>query len=142
MENLSRLALGVNQFTGMVPSSSYNISSITLLSLSYNQFHGSLPTYIASALPYLQDIQLASNHFTGPLPVSLSNISSLTASNKFTGNVPWNLGHLKQLQVLDINANSLGRGDANDLSFLSSVVNCTTLKVHDLSDNYFRKRKE
>ncbi|KAJ8451234.1 hypothetical protein Cgig2_014006 [Carnegiea gigantea] len=141
MKNLSKLGLGSNLLSGMVPSSIYNLSSIAVLSLGQNQLHGSLPTNIASAFPYLQILQLDSNLFTGPLPLTLSNISSLTiidlSGNEFTRKVPWNLEHLKDLRTLHLRNNSLGSGDADDLSFLGSLVNYSNLEILSLGSNYF-----
>ncbi|XP_021739689.1 probable LRR receptor-like serine/threonine-protein kinase At3g47570 [Chenopodium quinoa] len=141
LKNLSFIAFGSNHLTGMVPPSIYNLSYLTVLSFHYNQLHGSLPTNIASTLPRLSILNLGGNQFSGPLPVSLSNLSSLTRlelrKNRFKGKVSMNLRRLKHLQTLLINHNHLGSGDADDLKFVASLVNCSELTVLDVSSNYF-----
>lgn len=82
---------------------------------------------------------LAGNRFTGSIPYSISNASKLEhldfAKNFFTGSIPVNLGRLKNLTLLNFAVNNLGTEGGDDLSFLSSLVNCTHLKVLSLSKN-------
>uniref|UniRef100_A0A803MEK2 non-specific serine/threonine protein kinase n=1 Tax=Chenopodium quinoa TaxID=63459 RepID=A0A803MEK2_CHEQI len=141
LKNLSFIAFGSNHLTGMVPPSIYNLSYLTVLSFHYNQLHGSLPTNIASTLPRLSVLNLAGNQFSGPLPVSLSNLSGLTRlelrKNRFKGKVSMNLRRVKHLQTLLINHNHLGSGDADDLKFVASLVNCSELTALDVGSNYF-----
>ena len=61
----------------MVPSSIYNNSSLTILSLGGNQLHGSIPNNLGLSLPYLQLLELSRNQFIGAIPTSLTSISEL-----------------------------------------------------------------
>nr|DAD23968.1 TPA_asm: hypothetical protein HUJ06_025431 [Nelumbo nucifera] len=146
-ESLSRLtrlrflALGANELTGIVPPSLYNLSSISTFSLVANHLQGNLPMDIGFTLPDLQVLNIGGNQFTGTVPVSLSNLSKLEfldiKQNNFTGKVSLNFGRLSGLSWLALSENQLGSGHANDLSFVTTLVNCTSLKVLSLDGNNF-----
>ncbi|KAI3853505.1 hypothetical protein MKX03_017236 [Papaver bracteatum] len=106
-----------------------------------NQLHGSIPSDIGFTLPNLSYFSVAVNNFTGTIPSSFSNMSKLEkfqlGTNNFVGSVPIKLGNLKSLKVLRLRENNLGSGQANDLNFLDSLVNCTNLKVIKVSYNNF-----
>ncbi|XP_026417612.1 receptor kinase-like protein Xa21 [Papaver somniferum] len=131
LTSLKYLDLTSNRLSGTVPSSVYNISSLTSLSFMFNQLHGTIPYDIGFTLPNLIDFSIGRNNFTGPIPGSFSNMSRLERLqlqvNNLVGSVPYNLGKLKNLIVLQIGKNNLGNGQADDLNFLSSLVNCTSL---------------
>ncbi|KAL6146178.1 hypothetical protein ACLB2K_056861 [Fragaria x ananassa] len=141
LKNLEFLGFGVNQFSGMVPSSVYNLSSLTRLSLPYNQLEGNLPSDLGATLPNLLVLNLGHNLFTGTLPVSLSNATNLLEfdvnGSNFTGNIAIDFGGLTSLWWLVLASNSLGTGQANDLSFFNSLSKCRNLQILDLSDNQF-----
>ncbi|KAI3853510.1 hypothetical protein MKX03_017241 [Papaver bracteatum] len=141
LSNLNLLNLEMNRLLGTVPSSLYNISSLKRFSLMNNQLHGSLPCDIGFTLPNLNSFSVSGNNFTGTIPSSFSNVSGLTMLqlqvNNLVGSVPYNLGNLKSLEVLHLGANRLGSGQANDLNFLNSLVNCTNLRILILSTNNF-----
>ncbi|CAK9133866.1 unnamed protein product [Ilex paraguariensis] len=141
LSNLNFLGLGVNQLSGTIPHSVLNISSLVTFSLPFNQLHGSLPLDLGFTLPNLQVIDVGHNGFSGILPVSLSNASNLvefdvTGSN-FTGKVSIDFGGLSDLSLLILTSNPLGKGEADDLSFLNSLTRCRNLKMLDLGDCQF-----
>ncbi|KAI3875376.1 hypothetical protein MKW98_000053 [Papaver atlanticum] len=131
LTSLEYLDLTSNGLSGIVPSSIYNISSLTALSLMFNHLHGTIPYDIGFKLPNLIDFSIGSNNFTGTIPGSFSNMSRLERLqlqlNNLVGSVPYNLGKLKNLIVFQIGKNNLGSGQADDLNFLTSLVNCTSL---------------
>ncbi|XP_026423262.1 probable LRR receptor-like serine/threonine-protein kinase At3g47570 [Papaver somniferum] len=141
LTNLKLLALDANGLTGTVPSSLYNISSFEEFSLMNNQLHGSIPFDIGSTLPNLIYFSLSGNYFTGNIPSSLSNMSRLIhlqlQINNLVGSVPYNLGNLLSLRNLNLDRNKLGSGQANDLNFVNSLVNCTNLRIICLGINNF-----
>ncbi|KAK4393582.1 putative receptor-like protein kinase [Sesamum angolense] len=141
LTKLTLLRLGLNQFSGVFPPAIYNLSSLKYLSLTENHFHGNLRMDIGIVFPNIQHLSLSTNNFTGQIPVSLSNASSLLSielsSNHFTGNIPPTLGYLQNLNFLNIGYNLLGNHTDNDLLFLSSLANCTSLQVLDISMNQF-----
>jgi hypothetical protein len=119
----------------MIPSSLYNISSITALAFPKNQLSGTLLANIGLTLPNLQQFLIAENEFFGPIPRSLCNASRLQildlGVNNFMGSVPTNLGNLLDLQKLRLSRNNLRR----DLDFLTSLRNCSKLKVLSFVEN-------
>ncbi|XP_058089372.1 probable LRR receptor-like serine/threonine-protein kinase At3g47570 [Magnolia sinica] len=125
--------LGVNQLSGTIPPSIYNLSSIQVFSVTVNRLHGSIPPNLGLAFPHLRRISIGGNQFTGPIPISLSNASSLEGfdilDSSFSGPVPANLGSLSSLNRFNIGMNQLGSREGDDLSFLTSLTNCTNLKV-------------
>ncbi|XP_058110849.1 putative receptor-like protein kinase At3g47110 [Magnolia sinica] len=139
--SLEVLAIAVNELSGTIPPQLYNLSSINVLDVRWNRLHGNLPPNIGLTLPNLQGLCAAGNQFTGPIPVSLSNASGLAvinlAKNSFSGSVPLNFGSLKDLSRLRLWGNELGIGKAHDLSFLNSLINCSSLQVLDVGFNRF-----
>ncbi|XP_058089366.1 LRR receptor-like serine/threonine-protein kinase EFR [Magnolia sinica] len=125
--------LGVNQLSGTIPPSIYNLSSIQVFSVAVNRLHGRIPPNLGLAFPRLRWISLGGNQFTGPIPISLSNASSLEnfdiVNNSFSGPVPENLGSLSSLYRFNIAINQLGSREGDDLSFLTSLTNCTRLQL-------------
>nr|XP_017223247.1 PREDICTED: probable LRR receptor-like serine/threonine-protein kinase At3g47570 isoform X2 [Daucus carota subsp. sativus] len=103
---------------------------------------GSIPSDFGFALPNLQKIQLSNNKFTGNIPISLSNASRLQVIdlqfNNFSGPVSIDFGRLLHLQNLVLESNNLGLGGQSDLSFLNSLINCSSLKILKLGGNNFR----
>ena len=75
----------------MVPSSLYNLSSISALGFEVNQLSGALPANIGLTLPNLKVFTLGDNKFYGPIPGSLCNASKLqkidTPQKNFMGSI-------------------------------------------------------
>ncbi|XP_028101302.1 receptor kinase-like protein Xa21 [Camellia sinensis] len=127
----------------MVPTSLYNISSIYLFSISSNQLHGILPPYLGLYLPNLLAFGVGLNQFYGQIPSPIANATRVVqidfVSNSFTGPMPMNLETLYALGGVGASNNSLGTNQANELmSFLTSLSNCSNLRVLDLAKNHFK----
>ncbi|KAK9225084.1 hypothetical protein WN943_010125 [Citrus x changshan-huyou] len=141
LRNLILLNLGENRFSGIVPPSIFNISSLENVFLPTNRFNGSLPLDIGVSLPKLRGFIVAENNFAGSIPESLSNASNLVEltlfDNQFRGKVSIYFRSLKNLEWLNLGANNLGTGEANDLDFLTLLTNCTELTAIGLDDNRF-----
>ncbi|KAM7466619.1 hypothetical protein LguiB_014181 [Lonicera macranthoides] len=139
LQILTDIGLGFNNLSGTIPSSIYNLSSLTTLYLADNGIGGTLPQNLGLRLPRLKFIQLWGNRLTGTIPITLSNASDLEqiefTKNNFVGKVPTNLESLERLRILILESNSLGRGDADDLNFLSSLTNCTMLETFSVAIN-------
>ncbi|KAL4348814.1 hypothetical protein GQ457_17G026530 [Hibiscus cannabinus] len=137
LSSLKFLQLSSNNLSGTVPKQLFNISSIYLFAIADNQLQGQIPPYIGLSLPNLKEINLSLNKFSGPIPTSIVNSSGLTALemafNSLSGPIPKNLGSLKNLQALNFGVNLLE--SYNDLSFLTSLTNCTNLNYLRLSLN-------
>ncbi|KAM7473834.1 hypothetical protein LguiB_021077 [Lonicera macranthoides] len=141
LTNLVFIGLGVNNLTGTIPSSLFNISTITEFWTTNNQLTGTLPANIGLTLPNLQKFGFGGNYFHGEIPGSFSNASQLEhlemATNMLIGQVPANLGSLQNLQKFNIGDNLLGTNATENLSFITSLSNCTNLHILLLDNNNF-----
>ncbi|KAM7473904.1 hypothetical protein LguiB_021147 [Lonicera macranthoides] len=139
LANLCFISLGENNLTGTIPSSLFNISTITDFFTTVNQLTGTLPANIGLTLPNLQRFGFGVNNFHGEIPGSFSNASQLQildlSRNMLTGQVPANLGSPQNLQWFNIEKNLLGTNATDNLSFITSLSNCTNLQGLSLSVN-------
>ncbi|KAK2978042.1 hypothetical protein RJ640_000703 [Escallonia rubra] len=140
MGNLSFLVsldLSNNNFSGGIPKEMAHLRRIKEINLNFNDFSGGLPTHRPANL---QRILLAYNSFTGNLPESISNASKLIlldlSGNNFSGVIPNSLGNLKLLEDLTLGGNNfIGETSTPELSFITSLTNCTKLRMLEISDN-------
>ncbi|XP_027939862.1 probable LRR receptor-like serine/threonine-protein kinase At3g47570 isoform X2 [Vigna unguiculata] len=141
LSNLKIVNLALNSLSGVVPDSLYNLSNIQILALANNQLSGILPSKMQLGFPNLQAFLFGANQFSGTFPSSVFNITGLerfdVSSNGFSGSIPPTLGTLNKLQLFHIAYNSFGSGRARDLDFLSSLTNCTHLRILILDGNGF-----
>lgn len=142
LKNLIALGLGDNNLSGTVPPSIYNLSSISIFSLSQNSLQGSLPPNLGLCFPNLNMFEISVNLFSGSIPASLSNASNLESfeiyNNSFSGKVSVDFGSMTQLWYLNLGYNVLGSGEPDELSFLTSLVNCSNLLSLFISVNEFK----
>ncbi|KAB1210669.1 LRR receptor-like serine/threonine-protein kinase EFR [Morella rubra] len=140
MKSLKRFEVGVNNLSGAFPPSLYNLSSLIVIALAFNNFSGDLNPDMGIALPNLRVIDIAGNKFTGSIPASLNNASYFQhldlPQNYFTGTIPLSCSDLRHLQWINAHTNLLGNHLADDLSFLSSLANCSQLRLLDVSHNW------
>uniref|UniRef100_A0A6N2KLY9 non-specific serine/threonine protein kinase n=1 Tax=Salix viminalis TaxID=40686 RepID=A0A6N2KLY9_SALVM len=139
--NVRILSLFNNRFSGTIPPSMLNLSSLRSFEAGLNHFQGNLPPDLGISLPNLEFFSVHSNQFTGSIPASISNLSKLEFlqlnQNKLTGKMP-SLEKLHGLLSMTVASNNLGSGEANDLSFLSSLANATNLKQLIITQNNFQ----
>ena len=72
---MQHLVLNKNGFTGQIPSSLGNLSSLTLLWLDDNSLTGSIPQSLTN-LSRLVSLLLSGNNLTGCIPPALHDIRS------------------------------------------------------------------
>ncbi|GKU96411.1 hypothetical protein SLEP1_g9650 [Rubroshorea leprosula] len=139
LPKLDILMLSANNSSGKVPVSIFNISSLSMLSLAENQLQGTIPSNIFITLPNLWLAFACYNFFHGELPISLQNASMLKifsfGNNNLSGVIPSNLGSLKNLVGLTLTRNHL---ESEGLGILTSLANCTNLRVLDIGDNHLK----
>ncbi|XP_077221776.1 putative receptor-like protein kinase At3g47110 isoform X2 [Tasmannia lanceolata] len=141
LSSVTLFTVGENTLSGMIPPSIFNISSMEAFSVVDNQLYGSLPPDMGLTLPNLDQFLVAMNQLTGLIPVSLANASLLTkfdfGNNNFSGSLPMNLGVIQGLNTISFATNQLGSmGKSNDLIFLTTLTNCSSLDTLELNDNY------
>ncbi|XP_030968986.1 putative receptor-like protein kinase At3g47110 [Quercus lobata] len=139
MKSLIYFHVGINHLSGVFPSSLYNLSSLTHIALANNNFTGNLNPDLGFIFQNLQILWIGLNQFTGTIPVSLSNVSDIHSlslgHNYFTGTIPMSFGNLRNLQKFHASNNLLGNYSVYDLSFLSSLNNCSQLQFLFVNDN-------
>lgn len=132
-QNLRRLDIAWNSFSGPLPPKLGNCSNLEMLIMQGNLFTGSIPNDFGK-LKKLRILALGTNNLTGTLPQGLSNCTSLELldvdNNQLTGPVPTWLGQLPNLQFITFQINSF---------FGTIPLEVTTLpmlRYLDLSQNY------
>ncbi|GJX41682.1 kinase-like domain-containing protein [Tanacetum coccineum] len=143
-ESLSEFSCGECNLNGTIPRSMYNVSLITIFSLPDNQLTGSLPLEIGGVLPNLEFFQLGMNQLNGLLPPSIFNCSKLQIiemhDNNLSGMLAINFEKLIDIQKIvlhDINLH--GRGEVDDIKFIVSLKNCSSLRVLDFENYSFQR---
>ncbi|KAL3830307.1 hypothetical protein ACJIZ3_019109 [Penstemon smallii] len=135
LQTLQLLNLVGNNLSGRIPPGLYNISTISIFSMRSNQLQGTIPSEIGVTFPRLRIFDMGENQLHGTIPVSLSNSSLLEIinlfSNNFTGQIAVDFTRLPAFQSLVISSNYL----EGDISFISSMTNCTMLTFLYLTDN-------
>ncbi|CDO96775.1 unnamed protein product [Coffea canephora] len=133
LQKLNMLNFALNTLSGQVPVTIYNISTMTFIRLTGNKLSGSLPHSIGHLLPNLETLNVAHNYLTGVIPDSISNMTKLVilelSMNRFTGSIPRSLGSLNLLETLDVAGYYLATGSPKELSIISSLANCKSLRV-------------
>ncbi|EEF47815.1 probable LRR receptor-like serine/threonine-protein kinase At1g74360 [Ricinus communis] len=110
LQNVVRLDLSYNNFSGSLPVEISQMPSLKYLILAYNQFNGSIPKEYGN-FPSIQSLDLSFNSLTGPIPSSFGNLRSLLwlmlANNMLTGEIPKELGNCSSLLWLNLANNNL-----------------------------------
>ncbi|XP_065874191.1 receptor-like protein EIX1 isoform X2 [Euphorbia lathyris] len=129
------LRLSSNNFSGSIPKSIGNLTSLYFLHLWNNSLSGELPMSLQNCSG-LKTIFLGKNELTGLIPswisTSFSSMSILIlGGNKFHGKIPKEICQLTSLQILDLSYNSLS-GDIP-----KCINNFTFMAVIDSADQTF-----
>ncbi|KAK3434097.1 hypothetical protein EUGRSUZ_D01556, partial [Eucalyptus grandis] len=137
LKRLTFFQLSYNKLTGEVPAGILNISDISFFGVSFNQLRGNFLNDVSAISPSLYHLYANYNLFTGMISSTLMNATSLGRlilfQNNFHGPIPKNLGRLKGLYAIDFGNNQL----QDDLSFISSLVNCSNLTYLYMGMNLF-----
>ncbi|CAK9139197.1 unnamed protein product [Ilex paraguariensis] len=131
---LREFNLSNNLLQGEIPVSLSRCTKLINLQLGYNLLKGRVPfelgTDIGLVLPNLQILVLTHCQFSGPIPASLSNASDSLLLG-FGENNP--MLQILFFLILSFYGNRL-RGDSD---FLTSLTNCSKLRILDISLNQF-----
>ncbi|XP_055826746.1 probable LRR receptor-like serine/threonine-protein kinase At3g47570 [Solanum dulcamara] len=140
LPNLKYFVVNENNLSGTLPPCLFNRSSIVAIDVGTNHIQGNLPPLLGINLPNLQFLSIYRNNVTGNIPVTLSNATNLqfliAGRNGLTGKVP-PLGNLLNMRRFLVAFNHLGKGEADDLSFIDTLVNATSLELLELNTNNF-----
>ena len=123
--SLTQLRLPNNQFTGRLPDSMADLTSMEWFHLYGNQFSGTVPTEIGEWTK-LQELSVGDNEMNGTLPTELGRCTQLRGlwlyENNFTGTLPDEWGPmLPTLARFEVNDNLLTGTIPTWVSNVSSV---------------------
>ncbi|XP_023541191.1 probable LRR receptor-like serine/threonine-protein kinase RFK1 [Cucurbita pepo subsp. pepo] len=94
---------------GVLPPEIVKLRYLKEIDFSYNYLHGNIPR--EWALLRVTSISLLVNRFSGEIPVELGNITTLAhlslEANQFSGAIPSELGRLSNLETLVLSSNQL-----------------------------------
>ncbi|XWS19721.1 hypothetical protein CRYUN_Cryun31cG0040400 [Craigia yunnanensis] len=131
LSKLEVLRLGLNDFTGHIPSTIGECSNLQDLTLSTNRFNGTIPRSIGN-LTSLKRLSLRENHLTGEIPWEIGNLYSLeilaVQHMRLTGPIPPSIFNISSLKEISLSNNSLS-GE------ITSTISITNLEVLRLSKN-------
>ncbi|CAL4979186.1 unnamed protein product [Urochloa decumbens] len=107
---LQRISMGINSFTGQIPSGLKACRFLERIDLTENLFEGVLPPWLGS-LTRLTFLSLGGNSLVGPIPAELGNLTMLSTLDlsvcNLTGGIPVEFGLMSQLSLLLLTANQL-----------------------------------
>ncbi|XP_044505671.1 receptor-like protein EIX2 [Mangifera indica] len=131
-ESLLVLNLGNNALSGKIPPSLGSLHKILTLRLSSNNFSGEVPTF--SNFTRLRILDLQHNALSGKLPEwigeSLPSLLVLNlGSNRFNGNIPLQLCHLVNIQILDLSLNNISGSIPNCFNNFTALSETTSSHV-------------
>ncbi|KAA8538341.1 hypothetical protein F0562_027836 [Nyssa sinensis] len=131
LSSLSELDLSKCNFSGSLPASLSNLTQLTMLDLESNDFGGQIQSL--SSLPQLTSLLLSANKFnqrTLPWIGKLEKLSELSLGDiNLYGEIPVSLANLTQLTVLNLYSNHLSG------QILSWLMNLTHLTYIQLMEN-------
>lgn len=129
-KSLKYLVMNTNYFTGSIPSSIGNLSSLQIFRAFKNQITGNIPDMTNKSNMLFMDLR--NNRFTGEIPVSITEMKDLEmidfSSNELVGTIPANIGK-SNLFALGLAYNKL-HGPIPD-----SISNLSRLQTLELSNN-------
>ena len=137
---MKELDLTINNLSGTIPPSIYNISSLISLALASNNLWGEIPRDIGIRLPNLLLFNFCINKFTSKISWSLHNLTNMKvicmADNLLEGTIPPGLGNLSFLEMYNIGFTRIVSDGG--LSFITSLKNSTRLSFLAIDGNYFK----
>ncbi|XP_068648759.1 leucine-rich repeat receptor-like serine/threonine-protein kinase BAM1 [Aristolochia californica] len=132
---LGELNLSNNLFSGSLPSSVSNFSSLQILLLSQNQFTSQLPPSIGE-LHQILKLDLSRNGFSEQIPPEISNCSHLTyldlSQNNFSGPIPPEISQIRILNYLNLSHNQLNQSIPKLIGVMKSLT-LADFSFNDLS---------
>ncbi|KAG8633671.1 probable LRR receptor-like serine/threonine-protein kinase At3g47570 [Manihot esculenta] len=133
---LQFLTLQTNRLSGQIPSSIGNLTQLSAFSLLENKLEGSIPSSIRNC-QHLYSLYLAENRLSGELSKEVLGLTSLSkvlnlSHNSFSGNLPTEVGKLKNLNTLDVSQNNLSG------EIPRTIGDCLSLESLHMQGNFFQ----
>ncbi|CAK8538514.1 unnamed protein product [Lathyrus sativus] len=118
------LLLSNNNFTGDIPLSLCNASSLEVLNLAHNNLTGTVPQCLGT-FPFLSVLDMQMNNFNGSMPRTFSKENSFETiklnGNQLEGPVPRSLARCSNLEILDLGDNNIEDAFPNWLETLQEL---------------------
>ncbi|XP_073148712.1 uncharacterized protein [Henckelia pumila] len=132
---LTYLDMSNNNFSGQIPDEMRNLRRLRFLNMNYNQLSGLIPSSLGS-LSNLESLYLQKNYLSGAVPWSRFNFSKLKGielqQNQLTGALPIKICHqFPNLEYL------MAGGNEIDGEIPKSLGECSQLKELFLGENSF-----
>uniref|UniRef100_M1B3F1 Serine-threonine protein kinase, plant-type n=1 Tax=Solanum tuberosum TaxID=4113 RepID=M1B3F1_SOLTU len=136
VSNLNLLSISYNQISGCIPSNICQLTELKVLSISFNNIAGDIPRNIG-CLSKLEKFYMGDNPIKGTIPTSLGNISTLhdlyCQNNRIVGGIPPELGKLSNLRQLTFDNNSNLIGQIPEAIFNISSLEVIGFTLNNLS---------
>ncbi|KAL4618796.1 hypothetical protein ACB092_06G036000 [Castanea dentata] len=136
LRNLVSLDLSWNQFYGPIPVHLQNLTSLSHLGLSANNFNSSIPNWLYS-FSHLEFLNLGYNSLHATISSSIGNLTSAISidlsRNELEGKVPRSLGNLCNLREIRLSYNKWSPEISEIFERLSGCVS-NSLEILDLSN--------
>lgn len=122
--SLQTLVMGWNNLTGTIPREVFRLQNLTHFDVQFNGLSGSIPPEIGN-ITSVVDIYLNNNQFTGSLPGELGKLSLLQGLsveyNGFSGSIPYQLANCTPLLFLSFNRNQMQGSIPSSLRVLGKL---------------------
>ncbi|KAG6629782.1 probable LRR receptor-like serine/threonine-protein kinase At3g47570 [Carya illinoinensis] len=129
-------ATGLNKITGRIPSGIFDLVNLEVFFLSGNRVSGNIPAAI-SRLHRLKILDLSQNNLSGGIPHSLGNLAFLLqlvlSKNNLGGNIPPSLANCTSLIGIDLSSNNLNGSIPKQIFGLSSLSILLSLSLNRLT---------
>ncbi|XP_057797665.1 receptor-like protein 7 [Salvia miltiorrhiza] len=133
LPNLTALSLSGCGLSGPLAKSFWQLHSLSILRLDYNNLGPELPDLFAN-FPTLTTLSLSNCSLKGSIPSTFANLTNLIrldlSDNSFSGNIPHSLFALPSLLELDLSYNQF-----NGTFQLDKFLSLANLTLLDLSHN-------
>ncbi|CAN0860160.1 LRR receptor-like serine/threonine-protein kinase EFR, partial [Linum grandiflorum] len=133
LTSLRLVSISYNNFGGSLPASVVNLTQLGILAMGLNNISGTIPVGISN-LKNLEWLDMGDNQLTGTIPEEMGMLAKLKKlylkGNRFSGSkIPSSIGNLTQLTHLYMDQSSL------EGSIPPSLGNCQKLLLLDLDGN-------
>ncbi|PHU07778.1 hypothetical protein BC332_24267 [Capsicum chinense] len=127
--NLQVLDVSYNYFSGTIPSTITNLTSLKMLSLSQNNISGTIPNYFGKNSPQLFSVRFADNGFTGELPPELCSQFVLEELIINGNKLPHCLKNCTNLRIVMLEGNNLSSFLLVTTSFQGKIPRSLAMKT-------------
>uniref|UniRef100_A0ACD5ZSI9 Uncharacterized protein n=1 Tax=Avena sativa TaxID=4498 RepID=A0ACD5ZSI9_AVESA len=109
LTNLTYLWMSGMNMTGEIPEAYSNLTELTLIAMTGNRLTGQIPDWVLQH-PKLEQVYFFTNALTGELPRKITAVNLIefdVSTNQLNGEIPQDIGNLKNLKLLFLYTNQL-----------------------------------